>query len=188
MFVLAAYYFLLAGGISGLGYATYVAVDARAYQAVEESRLPSIRPTQGPRVLTEGEVIGEMIIPRLELKAIVVQGDSPKTLRRAVGHLAQTPLPGERGNVALAGHRDGFFRPLRNIQPGDGITIRTPDGEFEYQVESTQVVLPGDVQVLQPSSDNVLTLVTCFPFYYVGAAPKRFIVRALQVGRTPGRL
>jgi sortase A len=76
---------------------------------------------------------------------------------------------------------------LRNIQLGDAITIKTLDGEFAYQVESTEVVLPSDVQVLQPSKENTLTLVTCFPFYYVGAAPKRFIVRARQIGRLPAQ-
>jgi sortase A len=94
-------------------------------------------------------------------------------------------LPGELGNVVLSGHRDTFFRPLRNIQLGDEIKIKTLDGEFEYQVKSTKVVLPRDVQVLQPSGENTLTLVTCFPFYYVGAAPKRFIVHAHQIGRLP---
>jgi len=183
----AAYYIFLTGGILGLGYATYVVVDARVYQAIEESRLPDIRPAQGPRIVVEGDVIGEMEVPRLGLKTIFVQGDSPRILRRAVGHLPETALPGEAGNVALAGHRDTVFRPLRGIQPGDAIMIKTPDGEFEYRVESTQVVLPNDVQVLQPSSENTLTLVTCFPFYYVGPAPKRFIVRARQIGRPPAQ-
>jgi sortase A len=138
-------------------------------------------------MVADGEVIGEMRIPRLELKAIIVQGESSKVLRRAVGHLVKTALPGEPGNVALAGHRDTFFRPLRGIQLGDAITIKTPEGEFEYQVESTEVVLPSDIQVLQPSGENTLTLVTCFPFYFVGAAPKRFIVRARQIGRLPAQ-
>lgn len=181
MLLRAAYYCFLAGGILGLGYATYVVADARVYQAVEESRLSNMRPVQGPRALVEGDVIGEMKIPRLDLKTIVVQGESAGVLRRAVGHLTETALPGEAGNVTLAGHRDSFFRPLRAIQPGDAITIKTPDGEFDYQVESTQVVLPSDVQVLQPSGEKTLTLITCFPFYYVGPAPKRFIVRARQI-------
>jgi sortase A len=187
LLLFAAYYFFLAGGIWGLGYATYVVVDAHAYQAIEESRLPELPPTEGPRMVADGEVIGEMRIPRLELKAIIVQGESSKVLRRAVGHLVKTALPGEPGNVALAGHRDTFFRPLRGIQLGDAITIKTPEGEFEYQVESTEVVLPSDIQVLQPSGENTLTLVTCFPFYFVGAAPKRFIVRARQIGRLPAQ-
>lgn len=185
LLVRAAYYFFLAGGILGLGYAAYVVVDAQAYQAIEELKLPTLRPTQGRRVVAEGDAIGVLRIPRLELKTVVVQGESPKVLRRAVGHLLETALPGEPGNVALAGHRDGFFRPLRNIQVGDAITIGTPDGEFDYEVESTQVVWPSDVRVLQPTGQNTLTLVTCFPFYYVGAAPKRFIVRARQTGRLP---
>lgn len=178
-----ASYFFLAAGIWGLGYATYVVVDAQTYQATEEMRLPTMPPAEEPRVVAEGDVIGEMRIPRLALKTIVVQGESSKILQRAIGHLPGTPLPGEPGNVALAGHRDSYFRPLRNIQPGDVITIKTPDAEFEYQVESIEVVLPSDVQVLQPTVENSLTLVTCFPFYYIGPAPKRFIVHAREIGR-----
>jgi len=181
----AAYYLFLAGGICGLGYAAYVVVDAQAYQAIEKSKFEKMRPAQGPRVLAEGDVIGEMEIPRLALETILVQGESPKILRRAVGHLPETALPGEPGDVTLAGHRDSFFRPLRNVQAGDAITIKTLDGEFQYQVEWTRVVLPSDNHILQPSSENTLTLVTCFPFYYVGPAPKRFIVRARQIGRLP---
>lgn len=181
----AAYYLFLAAGTFQLGYATYVVLDARAYQAIEKSKFDAMRLAQGPRVLAEGDVIGEMKIPRLALETILVQGESPKVLRRAVGHIPETALPGEPGDVALAGHRDSFFRPLRNIQPGDAISIKTLDGEFEYQVEWTRVVLPSDGHILQPSSENTLTLVTCFPFYYVGPAPKRFIVRARQIGRLP---
>ncbi len=182
-----AYYFFLAGGVLGIGYATYVVVDARAYQAMEEARLPDMRPVLGPHLAAAGDVIGELKIPRLEIKTIVVQGESSKVLRRAVGHVPETALPGEPGNVVLAGHRDSFFRPLRNIRVGDAITIRTTDGEFEYQVESTKVVWPSDIEVLQPSGENTLTLVTCFPFYYLGSAPKRFIVHARQVGRLPAQ-
>jgi sortase A len=128
-----------------------------------------------------GDVIGEMIVPRLKIKTILVQGESSRILRRAIGHLPETPMPGQPGNVAIAGHRDTFFRPLRDIQPGDDISIMTPDGELQYQVESTEVVLPSDLRVLKPSQGNTLTLVTCFPFYYVGSAPKRFIVHARQI-------
>ena len=126
-----------------------------------------------------------MEVPRLGLKAIFVQGDSPRILRHAVGHISETALPGEAGNVVLTGHRDSFFRPLRSIQVGDAITIKTLEGKFGYQVASTEVVSPSDVQVLRPSSENTLTLVTCFPFYYVGAAPKRFIVHARQIAQLP---
>jgi sortase A len=126
-----------------------------------------------------------MEVPRLGLKVIVVQGDSPRILRRAVGHIRETALPGESGNVALTGHRDTFFRPLRNIQSGDAITVKTLDAEFRYRVESTTVVPPSDISVLQASRERTLTLITCFPFYYLGAAPNRFIVRARQVGPLP---
>jgi sortase A len=180
-----AYYFFLVCGIGGIGYASYVVVDAQAYQAIEESRLSKARPSGVPHVVAVGDVIGEMSIPRLDIKTIIVQGESSRILRRAVGHLSETPLPGEPGNIALAGHRDSFFRSLSGIHAGDTITIKTPDGDFEYQVESTEVVLPDDVQVLQSFEGNTLTLVTCFPFYYVGPAPKRFIVRARQIAPVP---
>jgi sortase A len=116
---------------------------------------------------------------------MVVQGDSPSILQRAVGHLPGTALPGEAGNVALAGHRDTFFRPLRDIRSGDAITFKTLDGAFRYHVESTTVVPPSDVSSLRSLGGRTLTLITCFPFYYVGAAPDRFIVRAREVETWP---
>lgn len=177
-----AHYIFLACGVFALGYAGYIIADARAYQAVEQSKFETVSQTEMRHPVMEGGAIGEMEVPRLGLKAVFVQGDSPRILRRAVGHISDTALPGDPGNVVLTGHRDTFFRPLRNIQLGDAIRIKTLDGEFDYQVESTEVVLPSDVQVLLPSSENILTLVTCFPFYYVGPAPKRFIVRARQIG------
>jgi sortase A len=137
----------------------------------------------------EGDVIGEIQVPRLGLNAIVVQGDSPANLRRAVGHISYSALPGEWGNVALAGHRDTFFRPLHDIRLGDEIRFKTPERSFEYLVESIEVVAPSDIQVLEPSTGHDLTFITCFPFHFVGAAPKRFVVRAREVDRTsPERL
>jgi sortase A len=90
-------------------------------------------------------------------------------------------MPGELGNVGLAGHRDSFFRPLRHIRPGDMIALHTPNGPFQYRVESTRVVSPANVEVLAPADKPELTLITCFPFNYVGPAPHRFVVRAVQV-------
>jgi sortase A len=177
-----ACYFFLTAGILALGYAGYVVADAHAYQAIEKSRFENVRRSEGVHPVTEGGVLGEMDVPRLGLQAMVVQGDSPKILRRAVGHMPGTPLPWEPGNVALAGHRDGFFRPLRNIRSGDAITLKTVHGDFQYEVESTEVVPASDVRVLEASSGHTLTLITCFPFYYVGSAPNRFVVRARGVG------
>ena len=186
----AAYYFFLTSGVVALLYVGYVFVDAHYYQAREQAafelpRVKNVSQRQEPHLLVEGGVIGEMEVPRLGLKVIVVQGDSPRILRRAVGHIRETALPGESGNVALTGHRDTFFRPLRNIRAGDAITFKTADADFQYQVESTEVVPPSDIGVLQPSSERTITLITCFPFYYVGAAPKRFIVRARQISPLP---
>jgi sortase A len=178
---------LLAAGSLGLGYAAYVVVDARAYQAIERRRLEHARHSADVVPLSnaviaplEGDTIGEIQIPRLALTAIVSQGDSVAILRRAVGHIADTALPGEVGNVVLAGHRDTFFRSLKGVYPGDAITLSTRTGDFEYVVESTAVVPPGDIQVLAATGGRTLTLITCFPFSYIGSAPDRFIVRARE--------
>jgi sortase A len=134
---------------------------------------PAPRPRPSPRGL-----VGRIEAPRIGLSAIVREGVDDETLRRAVGHLPETALPGEAGNAALAAHRDTFFRPLKNIRKGDRITVTTPDGVHEYRVSETLVVSPDDVSVLAPTSNATLTLVTCYPFNFVGSAPKRFIVRA----------
>jgi sortase A len=102
-------------------------------------------------------------------------------LRHAVGHIPGTPLPGQKGNVALAGHRDTFFRGLRNIHKDDEITLTTLHGSCLYRVDTTQVVEPKDIGVLRATADDILTLVTCYPFYFVGPAPQRFIVRAHRI-------
>jgi sortase A len=115
------------------------------------------------------------------MSVMVREGANERTLSRAVGHIPGTALPGAWGNVALAGHRDTFFRPLRNIQKDDVINIQTEQGTFTYRVESTQIVGPRDVGVLKATGGETLTLVTCYPFYYVGSAPKRFIVHATGV-------
>ena len=128
-----------------------------------------------------GGMIGRMDIPRLGLSAIVMEGTSTVILRRAVGHISGTALPGQPGNVGISGHRDTFFRPLRKIEPNDIITLTTIGGEYRYRVLSTRVVGPDDVAVLDPGENETLTLVTCFPFYFVGPAPDRFIVRAQRV-------
>jgi sortase A len=180
-----ACYFFLTLGIFALGYAGFVYADSHAYQALEIKKMRQAGRFAGPRVLAEGDVLGEIQVPRLGLSAIVVQGDSPANLRRAVGHLSKSALPGQWGNVALAGHRDTFFRPLRDIQVGDEIRFKTPERSFEYVVESIEVVVPRDIRVLEPSSGHELTFITCFPFHYVGPAPKRFVVRAREVDSPP---
>jgi len=176
-----ACYLFLAFGIIALSYAGFVYAGSHAYQSLEMKKFREAGRLAEPHLLLEGDVIGEIEVPRLGLNAIVVQGDSPASLRRAVGHLAKSALPGEWGNVALAGHRDTFFRPLRDIRLGDGIRFKTRERTFEYRVESIEVVGPTDVRVLESLTGHDLTLLTCFPVYYVGPAPKRLVVRAREV-------
>jgi sortase A len=126
-------------------------------------------------------LIGRIEIPRLLLSAVVVEGVDKTALRRAVGHIPGTALPGQAGNVGVAGHRDTFFRPLKDLKVKDEIRFSTLKGDFKYEVESLRIVDPANVGVLAPSAQNVLTMVTCYPFYFVGPAPKRWIVRARQV-------
>jgi len=133
-----------------------------------------------PANIPRGEDIGRIEIPRLRISSIIRQGVDDKTLSRAVGHVPYTALPGQEGNVGLAAHRDSYFRELRDVRAGDLIRLVTPKGTFEYHVESLRIVHPTNVEVLDPTPNPSLTLVTCYPFNYVGHAPKRFIVRARQ--------
>jgi len=175
--------FLFAGLIA-LGYSLYFYVSAYAFQEVESisfSTPPPNAPAIG-HIVPEGGVIGRIEIGRLGLSAIIVEGDSPSLLRRAVGHVPGTAMPGESGNMALTGHRDTFFRSLRQIRQGDLVTLETMGGQYLYAVESTDIVSPAATEVLRSSSEEELTLITCYPFYLVGPAPSRFIVRARRLG------
>jgi sortase A len=127
----------------------------------------------------EGWVLGRISIPRLHLSAIVEEGVDEATLSRAVGHIPGTALPGEIGNMGIAGHRDTFFQKLKDLQPNDEIDFTTHSGRYHYTVESLTVVEPTDVSVLASKGGKILTIVTCFPFHYIGAAPRRFIVHAV---------
>ncbi len=119
-------------------------------------------------------------IPRLELEVAVLPGTDEWTLNRAVGHIEDTPSPGETGNSGIAGHRDGFFRVLKDVQVGDWLDLETLDRRLTFRVERTWIVKPEDVSVLDATASPALTLVTCYPFYFVGSAPERFIVRAVR--------
>jgi len=140
---------------------------------------------QWPARLETGEDVGRIEIPRLRISSIVRQGVDDQTLSRAVGHVPYTALPGQHGNVGLAAHRDTYFRNLRDVRYGDVIRVVTSLGTFEYVVDSLQIVTPKNVEVLNPAPDPSLTLVTCYPFNYIGHAPKRFIVRARQKDPAP---
>ena len=184
---------LLLIGVLCICFYAYAQVEAYLYQRVETRELDAILASAPPRPVNApethrarpapapGSAIGRIEIPRLGVSAIVRAGSDAKTLRLAVGHIPGTALPGDTGNVGLAGHRDTFFRRLRDIRPDDEIRVTTADGMFSYRVDETMVVNPKDVWVLEPTGRSVLTLVTCFPFTYVGSAPQRFIVRATSV-------
>src|SRR5258706_5239320 len=177
--------FFIAAGC--LGYYLYVDIEARLYQSCEDSESDTIlasgaSSTAGDRgarpAPAEGSTIGRIEIPRLGVSAVIRAGSDARTLRLAVGYIPGTALPGEKGNVGLAGHRDTFFRKLRDINPDDEIRVTTKDGVFHYYVQRTNIVQPKDVWVLNATSYPALTLVTCYPFWYVGSAPQRFVVRA----------
>ena len=197
---------LLIGGLSLLGYCGYVLLDASAFQMagirlLEARPAPSMQAAE-PRTLTLQHavpaihspakplipaaptgtgIIGRIEVPRLGLSAIIAEGSDQRTLRRAVGHIAGTGWPGQPGNMAITGHRDTFFRPLRNILQKDRIMLATLQGEYGYQVVSMSIVGPDDVEVLRASDNETLTLITCYPFTFLGPAPRRLIVRAERV-------
>ncbi|MDD5544220.1 MAG: class D sortase [Acidobacteriia bacterium] len=201
---------LLVIGALLLVYVGYVMVDTRMYQSRETrlfehaskdlkvstdagKNLP-LSPRAAPfeeangvgamspgRAVRKGDPVGKIEISTIGLAAMIMEGTDGRTLRHAVGHLPGTPLPGQLGNVVITGHRDTFFRGLRKVTKDDEITLTTLDGSFRYRVDFTEVVTPDDISVLDDSSDATLTLVTCYPFYFVGPAPKRFIVRAHRI-------
>jgi sortase A len=166
---------------------------AASYQSYENWRLRSAdrgnlhmkksesAQTQSVTVLRAGDLIGKIEIPKIGLSAIIREGTDAGTLLLAVGHLQGSALPGAAGNIVLSGHRDSFFRVLRTIQVGEQISITLPGRRYSYRVVSTTIVNPEDTYVLDPTPAPTLTLVTCYPFYFVGNAPHRFIVRAQQI-------
>ena len=127
-------------------------------------------------------------VPKIDLEVPVLEGTDEPALNRGVGHIAGTPRPGEPGNVGIAGHRDGFFRGLKDVSPGDVIELETLDAKHRYRIQSLTVVSPRSIEVLNSTTEPVLTLVTCYPFYYAGSAPQRFIVRATFDGSTASQV
>jgi len=181
--------FFIAGAIA-LGYVGFTLLDARLYQASAkrslETQVEQIQnenephETQPQPAIKRGDVLGRLDIPRLGMSIAVLQGTNSRILRRGAGHIENTPLPGELGNSGIAGHRDTFFRGLKDVRKDDEIQFQTATGLLHYEVDWAKVVEPNDTTALEPSTESTLTLVTCYPFYFVGPAPKRFVVRAHQ--------
>ncbi len=132
-----------------------------------------------------GALLGRLDIPAIQLSTPVLEDDQAESLDRGVGHIRGTAMPGGLGTVALAGHRDTFLRPLSRIAPGMEIRLSSATGVYRYVVDSTEIVLPEAVRVLDIVDQPALVLVTCYPFHYIGAAPKRFIVHAHLVSLLP---
>jgi sortase A len=185
---------LIAFGLACLTFYGVASLQAALYQRSANAEIDRMLAVERPtpahptmpdalRPLMPGELMGRIEIPRLKLSAVVAEGDDDTTLGLAVGHLPDTPLPWhQRGNVGFAAHRDGLFRPLEHIRAGDDIRVVTPHGEFSYRVRTAQIVNPDEVWVLAPTDTPSITLITCYPFAFVGNAPQRFIVKADLVG------
>ncbi len=180
--------FLMAGAVV-LASCVYIWADAHVYQALESRRFdrPSPAYTNGraadcsTSAKGDSSSIGQLHIPRIGLSVVVLEGDDARTLRRGAGHIPGSAWAGHEGNLAIAGHRDTFFRGLRDIRKDDEIELTTLNGSYVYRVESIQIVGFSDMQVLDRTDESVLTLITCFPFSYIGPAPSRFVVRAGQI-------
>ena len=131
-----------------------------------------------PAALKEGDLLGRIQIPRLGMEVAILEGTTSHTLQLGAGHILGTALPGEDGNIGIAGHRDTYFRNLRNIRDEDEIQIQTSTGRVSYKVDSIQIVAPGDTGILSRTTKSTVTLVTCYPFRFIGAAPERYVVHA----------
>jgi len=155
--------------------------SARAGRATLPGEGPNSTYKGGSR-LPSGTWVARLEAPSVKLTATVLEGSDETTLNRAAGHIEDTALPGERGNVAIAAHRDTIFRPVRNLRVGDPLVLTTADRVYRYRVTRMQVVEPDDVGVLEAMDHSTLTLVTCYPFTFIGHAPKRYVVTADLIG------
>jgi sortase A len=200
-----AKYFFLFVGVFALSYCAFVLINRWSFQAyqtrqferaLKDSQMSASADSQTtspplskgdadptrienpPLKVVPGSLLGRIEIRSIGLTAMIIEGIDGNTLRVAVGHIPGTAIPGQHGNIGLAAHRDTFFRGLRKIHKDDEIILTTLQGSFRYVVDSTRVVEPDDIKVLAATTGNFLTLVTCYPIYFVGPAPERFIVRA----------
>lgn len=177
--------FCFVAGALAVSYVALTLLHARFYQEVANSTLEQQihaeeqHKVSSPRaVAKEGDVLGRIAIPRLGVTVAILEGTTSKTLRLGVGHIEGTAVPGERGNIGIAGHRDTYFRALKDIRINDEIQVQTATDLSRYGVDWVQIVAPGDTAVLAASAESAITLVTCYPFHFIGAAPERFVVHA----------
>jgi sortase A len=167
----------------GLFYLCFVYLQAEAYQL--RSRHLSSQPPPHAASVSPPSILGRIEIPALNLSAPILPNYDPDSLRKGIGHIPHTALPGGLGTVGLAGHRDTFFRPLRTMSPHTEIRLVVPAGTYRYFVDSTEIVTPDRVDILDTGMRPELILITCYPFDYIGAAPRRFIVHAHLLSAAP---
>jgi sortase A len=182
-------FLLIAGGAFLLfwGAGEYLASRTGQWQAARDFdrsllTAPSLPPTAVMPPPQPGDTFAKLIIPRLDAELYVVEGDDHADLRRGPGHITGTALPGSAGNCIIAGHRDTHFRVLKDIRDGDDIVLETVAGQYLYRVHLTKVIPPTDTAVLESTQTPQLSLITCYPFYYIGSAPERFLVKARLAG------
>lgn len=191
---------LLAAGATLAVWCAVILVEARYFQGLPPPRpvattLPGALPGDSPTTTTApgstttargttapGTWLAKLDAPSVRLSATILEGSDDDTLRRGAGHIEETAFPGQPGNVGIAGHRDTVFRQVRHLRPGDPLAVTTSDRVYHYRIAKTTVVNPSDVHVLNPTTHPTLTLVTCYPFEFIGHAPRRFIVSAELVG------
>jgi sortase A len=176
---------LLLSGALAVGYVALVLIGASLYQEdagiILDKQIhadaghTTVLPRKAPK---EGDILGRMEIPKFGTSVIVLEGTTSRTLRLGAGHIKGTALPGEPGNIAIAGHRDTYFRVLKDIRNDDEILLQTASGSTKYKVDSIQITDPKDGAIVSDATESGLTLVTCYPFYYIGAAPERYVVHA----------
>ena len=178
-------WFLFIAGALAVSYVALTLLHAKLYQKAAGNALKKQIDAQEQRqaslpraVAKEGDLLGRIEIPRLGMTVAILEGTKSPTLRLGVGHISGTAIPGEPGNIGIAGHRDTYFRDLKDIRASDEIQIQTATGLSRYEVDWVRIVTPDDIGVLAPSAESAITLVTCYPFHYIGAAPKRFVVHA----------
>ena len=183
-------YLLLAGGAFFLYRGIHEYLGSRLGQTTAEQEFENPVPVPPPEAVApnqhihipRGTTVAKLILPRQGKQLYVVEGVDHADLRLGPGHMPGSALPGADGNCIIAGHRDTHFRVLKDIRQGDDIVLETRTGEFLYRVKTMHIVSPTDTASLQPSNGPVLHLITCYPFYYLGSAPKRFVVDAELAG------
>ena len=179
---------LLATGVALGAWCAAVLLEARFHSqlVVTQTAVPVLPGDAGDKRASTpaspapaaGALLGRLEAPSVHMSAVVLEGSDDGTLSRGAGHIDDTPFPGQSGNIGIAGHRDTVFRPLRNIKVGDPLALTTTDRTYRYRVSKTLIVGPDDVYVLDATKEPTLTLVTCYPFDFIGHAPKRFIIQA----------